>query len=223
MVRKFNLRRKALLGAWAGLAALLALAMPGALPRVMAAPEKLDVDVAELMKQGDMPDNVLGKEDAPGTIIEYSSMTCPHCADFHKTELPKLKAKYIDTGKAKYILREFPIDNLAAAAFMLARCVDKAKYFEFIELLYSHQEDWAFKSNPVPELQKFAKQVGFTEERFNQCITDEKTLKYLEWVRERASKQFGIRATPSFIVNGKKIKGASTIEAFDELLEPKAK
>jgi protein-disulfide isomerase len=217
--RKLNVRR-VLLGACA---ALVLLAVQAVAPQVLAAPEKLEVDVAELMKQGDLPDNVLGKADAPNTIVEYSSMTCPHCADFHKEVMPKLKEKYIDTGKAKYILREFPLDNLAAAAFMLGRCVDKSRYFEFIDLLYKHQDEWAFKSNPVPELQKFARQVGFTEERFNQCIADEKLLKYIEWVRERANKEFGIHATPTFFINGKKLKGASSIEAFDEMLAPKTK
>lgn len=218
--KKFNLRR-ALLGVCAAMAALVLLAVPPLGVQAFAASEKLEVDVAELMKQGDLPDNVLGKADAPNTIVEYSSMTCPHCATFHKAVLPQLKAKYIDTGKANYILREFPLDNLAAAAFMLARCVDKAKYYDFVELLYGHQDDWAFSKNPLPELQKFARQVGFTEDRFNKCITDEKLLKYIEWVRERGNKKFGIRATPTFFVNGKKVKAASTVEAFEAALETK--
>jgi protein-disulfide isomerase len=181
------------------------------------APLKPDVDIAELMKQGELPDNVLGKAEAPFTIVEYSSMTCPHCAAFHKQVLPKLKEKYIDTGKAKYIVREFPLDNVAAAAFMLGRCVDQAKYFDFIDLLYSNQEEWAFKDNPIPGLQKFAKQVGFTEARFNECLKDEKLLKYIEWVRERGSKQFGVKATPTFFVNGVRLKGVDQ-DAFDKVM-----
>jgi protein-disulfide isomerase len=181
------------------------------------APLKPDVDIAELMKPGELPDNVLGKADAPFTIVEYSSMTCPHCAAFHKQVLPKLKEKYIDTGKAKYIVREFPLDNVAAAAFMLGRCVDQAKYFDFIDLLYSNQEEWAFKDNPIPGLQKFAKQVGFTETRFNECLKDEKLLKYIEWVRERGSKQFGVKATPTFFVNGVRLKGVDQ-DAFDKVM-----
>jgi protein-disulfide isomerase len=150
-------------------------------------------------------------------------MTCPHCAAFHKEVLPELKTKYIDSGKVRYIIREFPLDNLAATAAMLARCVDPARYYDFVDTLYSHQEDWAFKDQPLPELQKFAKQVGFTEDRFKQCISDEKVLKYIEWVRERANKQFGVRATPSFFVNGKRIKGAATVQKFDELIAAEAK
>lgn len=181
------------------------------------APLKADVDVEALMKTGDVPDMVLGKEDAPYTIVEYSSMTCPHCAHFHKEVLPEVKKKYIDTGKAKYIIREFPLDNVAAAAFMLARCVDGSKYFEFVDLLYANQEEWAFGGNPLPGLQKFSKQVGFTEERFNQCLKDEKMLKHIEQVRNKANDDFGVKATPTFFVNGKRLDGV-TIEAFDKVL-----
>lgn len=207
--------RRALLGAgFAMLIAALALAPADAYAQ---APLKPDVDIAELMKTGDLPDNILGKADAPFTIVEYSSMTCPHCAAFHKDVLPKLKEKYITTGKAKYIVREFPLDNVAAAAFMLGRCIDQTKYFDFIDLLYSNQEEWAFKQNPIPGLQKFAKQVGFTEERFNECIKDEKLLKHIEWVRERASKQFAVRATPTFFINGVRVKGVD-LDSFDKIM-----
>jgi protein-disulfide isomerase len=187
------------------------------------AQSKPDVNLEELNKTGELPDNVIGNANAPVTIIEYSSMTCPHCAAFHKEVLPALKSKYIDTGKVKYIVREFPLDNVAATASMLARCVEPAKYLDFVDLLYSRQQDWAFKDQPLPELQKFAKQVGFTEDRFNSCIRDEKVLKHIEWVRDRGNKQFGVRATPSFFVNGKRIKGAATIEKFDELIAAEAK
>ncbi len=190
---------------------------------VVAEATKPDVNLDELMKKGDLPENVLGNADAPVTIIEYSSMTCPHCAAFHKEVLPLIKSKYIDTGKVRYIIREFPLDNVAATAAMLARCVDPAKYFEFVNMLYTRQEDWAYKDQPLPELQKLSKQAGFTEERFKQCSTDEKVLNYISWVRDRANKQFGVRATPSFFVNGKRIKGAATIQKFDELIAAEAK
>ena len=181
------------------------------------APIKPDVELSELMKTGELPDNVLGSEDAPYTIIEYSSMTCPHCARFHKEVLPDVKKKYIDTGKAKYIVREFPLDNVAAAASMLARCVDNSKYFDFVDLLYLNQDEWAFKNDPLPSLQKFATQVGFTEARFNECLRDEKLLGHIEWVRNRGNTEFGVRATPTFFVNGKKLKGVS-IEEFDKVM-----
>ncbi len=207
-----------------GAAALMlsAAAMFAAISPV-AAQSKPDVNLEELNKAGELPENVLGNADAPITIIEYSSMTCPHCAAFHKDVLPALKTKYIDTGKVKYIIREFPLDNVAATAFMLARCVEPAKYFEFVDMLYQRQPDWAFKDQPLPELQKFARQAGFTEERFNSCVRDEKVLKYIETTRDKGNKTFGVRATPSFFVNGKRIKGAATIEKFDELIAAETK
>lgn len=218
---QFISRRKVLMGAFAGAGALMLLLAGSARPVSAADGPRADVATEELMKAGDLTENSFGKADAPHTIVEYSSLTCPHCADFHKDIFPKLKEKYIDNGQLRYILREFPLDNVAAAGFVLARCVEDEKRFEFIELLYAHQEEWAFKNNPIPELQKFAKQVGFTEDRFNQCLADEKTLKYVEWVRDRAHKQFGIRGTPSFFVDGKFMKGNATIEKFDELLTKK--
>jgi protein-disulfide isomerase len=209
------LSRRAALAAGA-LLAISALAFPATEARAQA-PIKPDVDMAEFMKPGALPENAMGKEDAPFTIVEYSSMTCPHCARFHKDVLPELKKKYIDTGKARYIVREFPLDNVAAAAFMLARCIDQAKYFDFIDLLYVNQEEWAFGGNPLPGLQKFAKQVGFTEERFNQCLADEKTLAHIEAVRNQANTQFNVRATPTFFINGKKLDGVA-IADFDKVL-----
>jgi protein-disulfide isomerase len=184
------------------------------------APSKLkDVDMAELMKPGTLPDHVLGKSDAPYTIVEYSSLTCSHCAHFHKDVLPELKKKYIDTGKAKYILREFPIDRLAAAGFLIARCAEKNKYFDAIELLYGQQEKWAFADNPLAGLEELAKQVGIDKDRVKQCLTDENTLQYILWVRERASKEFNVHATPTFFVNGKPVRNENTIEQFDKIIE----
>lgn len=217
---EFISRRKVLTGALVGVVALAASSFFQMAP-ASAASEPTDVDVIELMKPGTMPDHVMGKPDAPFTIVEYSSLTCPHCAEFHKAVLPELKKKYIDTGKARYILREFPIDDLAAAGFMLARCAEKEKYFGFIETLYGRQEEWAFVEKPLPVLQKLANEVGIDNERFKQCLTDEKTLKYIEEVRERASKKFGIHGTPSFFVNGKYVKNENTTEPFDKLIEGK--
>ena len=212
-------RRKILAGALAGIVALTVLFFP-VFP-TSAASEPKEVDVAELMKPGTLPDHVMGKPDAPFTIVEYSSLTCPHCADFHKEVLPELKKKYIDTGKARYILREFPIDDLAAAGFMLARCVDNEKYFDFIETLYGRQNEWAFVEKPLPAMEKLASDVGIDENRFKQCLTDEKTLKYIEEVRDRASKKFGIHGTPSFFVNGKFVQNNNTIKPFEKIIEGK--
>lgn len=198
----------------AAIAAMTALAAPQAFAQ---APIKPDVNVEALMKTGELPDMVLGNKDAPYTIVEYSSMTCPHCANFHVTVLPEVKKKYIETGIAKYIIREFPFDNVAAAAAMLARCVDETKYFDFVDLLYKNQDEWAFGGDPLPGLQKFSKQAGFTEARFNECLRDEKLLKHVEWVRNRGHSEFGVRATPTFFINGKRLDNHA-ISDFDEIL-----
>jgi protein-disulfide isomerase len=212
-------RRSVLLAGLRRAAVTLALALlvlPAAQSQAQA-PLKPDVPLDELMKTGELPDNVMGQDDAPYTIIEYSSMTCPHCAQFHKEILPELKTKYIETGKAKYIVREYPLDNVAAAAFMLARCVDQSKYFDLVDLLYINQEEWAFSGSPLAELKKFAKQAGFTDEKFDRCVTDKKLLSHIEWVRNRAYTDFEVRGTPTFFVNGQRFKGG-TIEDFDKLL-----
>lgn len=202
---------------FAAIAAISAMAV-FAVPQADAqAPLKPDVNVEALMKPGELPDIVMGKEDAPYTIVEYASMTCPHCANFHINVLPEIEKKYIDTGIAKLILREYPFDNVAAAAFMLARCVDESKYYDFVGLLFKNQEEWAFGGDPLPALQKFSKQAGFTEARFNECLRDEKLLKHVEWVRNRGHSEFGVRATPTFFINGKRLDNHA-ISDFDEIL-----
>ena len=172
------------------------------------------------MKPGPLPELVLGSADAPITVVEYASMTCGHCAHFHTTVFPILKEKYMDTGKVRFIMREFPLDNLAAAASMLARCAGDGKTFPLISVLFAKQDDWAFvKGDPRPELLKFAKQAGFTKESFDKCLTDQKLLDDVVAVRTRASQVFGVDATPTFFVNGKRLEGVS-IEDFDKAFAP---
>jgi protein-disulfide isomerase len=177
------------------------------------------VSIDELMKPDALGDLVLGKADAPCTIVEYASMTCGHCGTFHNKVFPTLKEKYIATGKVRFIMREFPLDTLAAAASMLARCAGGEKTVPMIDVLFSKQEDWAFvRSNAVPELFKIAKQAGFTQESFDKCLTDQALLDKISQGRERASKQFGVDSTPTFFVNGKKLKDGPTLEAFEKAI-----
>ena len=143
------------------------------------------------MKPEALPDMTIGDAKAPVTIIEYASMTCPHCAHFDEVTFPELKKRYIDTGKVRFILREFPLDNLAAAAFMLARCAgkdDPAKYFALVDTLFRQQQQWAVQK-PIPPLKAIAKQAGFTEETFNACLADQKILEGIEKMRQRAIEQ----------------------------------
>src|SRR5262245_48824554 len=171
------------------------------------------------MKPGALPEQVLGAADAPVTIIEYASMTCPHCAAFHEKTYPELKKKYIDTGKVRFIFREFPLDPIAAAGFMLARCAGEGKCFPMIEALFHQQKEWAVQ-RPIPPLLNIARQAGFSQQSFEQCLANQKLLEDIEKVRERGAKEYGVSSTPTFFVNGKVQRGAPTIEELDKLIEP---
>ncbi len=180
------------------------------------------VPTDELMKPDALPDMVMGNDKAPVTVIEYASMTCPHCAHFQETTFPELKKRYIDTGKVRYIFREFPLDNLAAAAFMLARCSgkdDKDKYFALIDTLFRQQRQWAVEK-PIPPLLAIAKQAGFTEQTFNACLANQRVLDGIESLRQRAVDKFKVQSTPTFFVNGTAYPGALSIEEMAKAIDP---
>lgn len=189
-----------------------------------------DASVVELGVAGPMGDIVMGDDKAPVTIVEYASMTCSHCAHFQKTTFPELKKRYIDTGKVRYILREFPLDPVAAAAFMLARCsaqdgpgkADSAKYYAVVDTLFESQQTWAFAPNPkdvVPNLQKVAKQIGFTDQSFEACLKNQPVLDSIEKVRRRAVDVFKVDSTPTFFINGKRQAGDLPIDDMAKLIE----
>jgi protein-disulfide isomerase len=174
----------------------------------------------ELMRPGPLPDIAIGKADAPVTIIEYASMTCPHCAAFSKTTFPQIKTKYIDTGKVRFIFREFPLDELAVAAAMLARCVDKEngeKAVALIDVLFNSQDKWAVRQ-PIPPLQQIAKQAGMSQQAFEQCLADQKLYNDILAMRERGSKEFKVESTPTLFVNGKMQKGGVSFEELEKLI-----
>jgi protein-disulfide isomerase len=176
----------------------------------------------ELMRPGPLPDIVLGKADAPVTIVEYASMTCPHCANFSKTTFPQLKSQYIDTGKVRFVFREFPLDDLAAAAAMLARCIDKSngeKAVAVIEVLFASQDKWAVR-NPIPPLQQIAKQAGMSQQAFDECLKDQKLYNDILAMRERASKEYQVQSTPTLFVNGKMQRGETSIEELAKVIDP---
>ena len=177
-------------------------------------------DMAEMMKPGPLPDMMLGSPDAPVTVVEYSSMTCGHCANFHKNVFHYLKEKYIDAGKVRFVHREFPLDPLAAAASMLVRCSPKEKYFDMLGLFYEQQAVWVRTDDPVTALRNITRQVGFTDESFKACLTDQKLLDDLTEIRRRGSEVFKIDGTPTFFVNGRASKGISTKEELDKALAP---
>jgi protein-disulfide isomerase len=188
-------------------------------PSVPEPPGGADVPMAELMAPGPLGDYSLGSANAPVIIVEYASMTCPHCAHFHETTYPEMKKKYIDTGKVRFIFREFPLDPLAAAGSMLARCAGKDKYFPLIETLFLQQKDWVVQK-PLQPMLGIAKQAGFTQQSFDECLANQEMLAGIEETRTRASTKLGVNSTPTFFINGKIIRGALTPEELDKQMAP---
>jgi protein-disulfide isomerase len=182
----------------------------------------IEVSVEELMKPGPLPELEVGQADAPITVVEYASMTCGHCASFHNNVYPALKTKYIDTGKVRLIVREFPLDDRATGAAMLTRCTGEGKTFPLLSALFAKQDEWAFvaKDSFVPELSKFARQAGFTEDSMRVCLKDQELMEKILTARRRAADEFGVSSTPTFFVNGKRLPGGNSLEDFDKAFEP---
>jgi protein-disulfide isomerase len=206
----------------ASLALATAVLGASALPPFASAAQAATVSTDELMKPEALPDMALGSDKAPITIVEYASMTCPHCAHFQETTFPELKKRYIDTGMVRYILRDFPLDSLAGAAFVFAHCAakgDKDKYYSMVDTLFRQQRQWAVEK-PLPPLMAIAKQAGFTEASFNACLTNQKAWDAMESVRQRALKEFKVESTPTFFVNGTMVSGAVSIEDMAKVIDP---
>ena len=186
-----------------------------------------DVDMAEVLKPGALPDMALGPEDAPVQIVEYMSMTCPHCAHFHATTFDEIKKKYVDSGKVRFIIREFPFDPRAAAAFMLARCNPQKpeelgsamQYFPMISMLFKQQTTWAAAEDGREALLQMAKLAGYSQQGFEACLTNQKLLDEVNSVRERGAKDFGVNSTPSFLINGKRYAGDMSVETMSALID----
>jgi protein-disulfide isomerase len=216
LLRSFQVitRRKLLVGASA-IAIVVAIAGIEALQPAAAQ----SAVAAEILVPPPLGDRVLGKDDAAVTIVEYASMTCPHCAHFHETTYPELKKRYIDTGKVRFIFREFPLDPLAAGASMLARCADKDQFYPLIETLFQQQRQWAVEK-PIPQLMALAKQAGMSEQKFNACLSDQKMLDAMQAEQKRATDKFGVNSTPTLFVNGKKQVGGVSIEDLAKVIDP---
>jgi protein-disulfide isomerase len=163
-------------------------------------------------------DYVLGKADAPVTIIEYASLTCPHCAAFERETLPKIKENWIDTGKAKLVFRDFPLDGWALRAAMVARCAPPERYFGFIDALFQSQDVWARAANPQAALGRLAKLGGISDDKFQSCMKDDKLADTVAAERLAAEKQYGVESTPTFFVNGVKLVGEQSYADFDKAL-----
>src|SRR6185312_12518358 len=200
-------------------AVLGASSLSSLLGEAMAQEQEKTPSVADLMKPGALKEMSMGSEKAPVTIVEYASMTCPHCAHFQETTFPELKKQYIDTGKVRYILREFPLDPIAAAGFMLARCSgtdDANKYFAMVDTLFRQQSEWAVQK-PLQPMLAIAKQAGLTEQTFNACLANQKLLDGIEAVRQRGIDEYGVNSTPTFFINGKKQTGDVSLADMEKV------
>jgi protein-disulfide isomerase len=201
---------------WFGL--LFVLALAGGQNAVAQTPKPADkADQASILALTPQ-DRVLGKPDAPITIVEYASLTCPHCAHFEADVLPKIKEKWIDTGKAKLVLRDFPLDEAAGQAARVARCIPPDRFYPLIETLFATQEKWVVEKDWHAGLQRIALLAGISKKEFDTCLSDKKLEDQVAQSRLTASTQLGVNATPTFFVNGKKYEGEPTVEAFDKLL-----
>ena len=184
---------------------------------MVAMPAVADLDVEAALK-----DRILGDPNAPVTIIEYASLTCPHCAGFHNDSLGELKARYIDTGKAKLIFRDFPLDGLALRASMMARCAEDDRYFGFIEVLFRSQSNWAQPdlARGTQSLQQIGRLGGMSAEDFEACMASEELIDGILAMRQEAAETFDVGSTPSFVINGKTYAGAMPVEEFAAILDP---
>jgi protein-disulfide isomerase len=177
---------------------------------------------ADVAKPVSLPDMALGPADAPVTITEFASMTCPHCARFNEDVFPKIKSAYIDTGKVRYVFREFPLDIKAAAGSMLARCIaktDPGKYFAVVDLLFKQQNEWAGPKT-TETLKRIGKQAGLTEQNVEDCLKDQALLDKIAADQKYANEVLKVNSTPTFFINGEMLKGETSFEEFSKHITP---
>jgi protein-disulfide isomerase len=200
----------------AGLAAFVAFAPVHLVGEAMAQ----SATAALVAKPVSLPDMALGPTKAPVTITEYASMSCPHCAAFEENVFPMLRSKYIDTGKVRFVFREFPIDIKAAAASMLARCIasdDAGKFFGAIDTLFKQQD--RLMTDTKDTLKLIGKQGGLSEQAVETCAKDQTLLDKLSADQKFAYEVLKVDATPTFFINGERLKGAMSFEELDEKIK----
>ncbi len=163
---------------------------------------------------------IIGKPDAPITIVEYASLTCPHCARFHTDTLPKLKEKYIDPGKVRLVYRDFPLDRFALQGSMMARCAGRERYLGFIDAMFMTQDGWARSNNPTLALARIGLQGGMSQKTFDACMQNKEIETKILAQRVAGQEKFSINSTPTLIINGQVHAGALTISEIDSILAP---
>ncbi len=175
--------------------------------------------VADVMATGTLPEMSFGRSDAPVTIVEYASLTCPHCRNFHLTTYPQFKKAYIDTGKVRYILREFPIGKTSGAASVALRCAKPEKYLTLFGKFMEQQPSWVSQEVRLDPIFKVAAQVGMTRQQFDACRENQAMIDGLKWVKDRGRK-LGVIGTPNFFVEGKLVKKELSMEDIRAMVDP---
>lgn len=165
-------------------------------------------------------DRVYGDPGAPIVIVEYASLTCPHCANFHTDVWPRLKESFVDPGHVRLAYRDFPLDQLALRAAGLARCVDRDSYFGFLDMLYGSFESWTRAPEPLGALTRLGRLAGMSEEQVAACLDDEAALDEVIEERLAGERRFQVNSTPTFVIDGRVYRGALTYEQFEEILTP---
>jgi protein-disulfide isomerase len=184
--------------------------------------EAMAQSASDVAKPVSLPEMALGPANASVTITEYASMTCPHCSAFNEAVFPKIKSEYIDTGKVRYVFREFPLDIKAAAGSMLARCIakdDSGKYFAVVDMLFKQQNDWVMK-NTTETLTRIGKQAGLSQQAVENCLKDQALLDKIAADQKYAADVLKVDSTPTFFINGEKIKGEASFAEFEKKINP---
>jgi protein-disulfide isomerase len=165
-------------------------------------------------------DRVIGSANARVTIVEYASLTCPHCATFHTEVLPQVKARFVDSGQVRLIFRHFVLNILDAGASMMARCAPAERFYPILDVLFQQQRSWAGASDPVAALGQIALQAGFTRESFEACLRNQQILDRLSAQTDRAARRFGVNSTPTIFINGQMFRGALRVEQIEAIVSP---
>ena len=202
---------------WFTLLGVVSTILVSPMPVQATAPHQLLADAQTVLALS-KDDRILGNPDAPITILEYASLTCPHCAHFTNDVLPELKKKWIDTGKAKLVLRDYPLDEPALRAAMIARCAPPDRYYAFVDTFFGSQEKWVTARDYRDALARLVKLGGMSREEFDQCLKNTTLENKIVEGRLIASKELDVNSTPTFFINGAKFTGAPTVEEFDKAL-----
>lgn len=204
-----------------------ALALTGAAAAIGLSPLRLISEAsaqtaADVAKPVSLPDMAIGPKDAAVTVVEFASMTCGHCANFNETVFPKIKSEFIDTGKIRYVFREFPLDIKAAAGSMLSRCIakdDAGKYFAVVDMLFKQQNEWVVK-NTAETLTRIGKQAGLSQQQVEECLKDQALLDKIAADQKFANEVLKVNSTPTFFINGEMLRGEQSFDEFSKKITP---